>query len=108
MSSEPLLNKIYSETESIDEEIRKFETLINDEPRRIQEQMEAEKTLMPAPDDLEDRRRLKTFYSQISKGQRENVRRHQAKNTFLFILLAVATLSIAWWIYSALVGAGLL
>ena len=108
MSDEPLLNQIYSESESIEEEIRKFETLIKDEPRRIQEQLEAELTTMPPPDDLEDRVREKKFYSQVSRGQAINTRRYKARNSLLFILLTAATLSILWWIYSALQSAGLL
>ena len=55
-------------------------------------------------DDLEDRRREHKFYTQLSRGEIKNERRHQARSTMLFLLLATAIATLSAWIYNFLQG----
>ena len=84
--------------------INELEEFIEDAPERIRKEMEDEITTMPPRDDLEDRRRDHKFYSQLSRGEIRNERRHQARGSLLFILLATAIASLSSWIYAFLQG----
>lgn len=92
----------------LDSEIAKYESLIESAPQKLREQRERERTTMPAPDDFADRRRERRFYADLSKGQIRNERRYRTRNTVLFVLLASATVSICWWIYSELLRNGII
>ncbi len=96
------------ELSELDEEIAKYESLIESAPQRLLDARERERNTIPAPDDFADRRRLKRFNAQLSKGQILNERRYRTRNTILFVLLTAATISICWWIYSELVRNGIL
>jgi len=96
------------ELSDIDHEIAKCESVIEDGPRKLLEQQERERTTMPPPDDFAERRRERRFYADLSRGQIINERRFRTRNTILFVLLAVATLSVCWWIYSSLLRYGIL
>jgi len=97
------------ELNQLDSEIAKFESLIESAPQKLREQRERERTTMPAPDDFADRRRERRFYIELrSKGQVRNERRYRTRNTVLFVLLASATVSIFWWIYSELLRNGVI
>ena len=96
------------ELSELDTEIAKYESLIENAPLKLLEQRERERNTIPAPDDLEDRRRERRFYADLSKGQIINERRYRTRNTVLFVLLAAATVSVCWWIYSSLVRYGVL
>ena len=96
------------ELHQLDSEIAKFESLIESAPQKLREQRERERTTMPAPDDFADRRRERRFYAELSRGQVRNERRYRTRNTVLFVLLAAATVSICWWIYSELLRNGVI
>jgi hypothetical protein len=96
------------ELSNIELEIEKYKSMIESAPLKLLEQQERERTTMPAPDDFADRRRERRFYAELSKGQIINERRYRTRNTVLFVLLAAATVSICWWIYSSLVRYGVL
>jgi len=96
------------ELNQLDSEIAKVESLIESGPQKLREQRERERTTMPAPDDFADRRRERHFYVELSKGQLRNERRYRTCNTVLFVLLAFATVSICWWIYSELLRNGVI
>lgn len=96
------------ELSELDSEIAKFESLIESAPQKLREQRERERTTMPAPDDFADRRRERRFYAELSKGQVRNERRYRTRNTVLFVLLACATVSICWWIYTELIRNGII
>ncbi len=96
------------ELSKIDLEIEKYESMIENAPLKLQEQRNREKTTIPAPDDFADRRRERRFYAELSKGQIINERRYHTRNTVLFVLLAAATISVCWWIYTSLVRYGII
>lgn len=96
----PLTNK----ASHLSQRINKLEQFIEDAPDRIRREMEEERTSMPAPDDLADRQREKVFYTNLSRGQVRNERRHQTQSAFLFILMATAIASLSSWIYTFLQG----
>lgn len=88
--------------------IADLEHLIEEAPRQLQEKLELERTMMPAPDDLADRARERKFYAELSRGELQNERRYRARSTVLFTLSVAATLSLCWWIYAELQRAGVL
>lgn len=94
------------ELSALESEIAKYESMIESAPLKLLEQRERERTTIPAPDDFEQRRREKGFYADLSKGQIINQRRFHTRNTILFVLLAMATASICWWIYQELLRFG--
>ena len=96
------------EVNEIDEEIAKYQNLINDAPQKRQEQRDRERNTIPPPDDFEDRRRQRRFFADLSKGQVINERRYRTRNTVPLVLLAAATLSISWWIYNSLISYGII
>ena len=96
------------ELSEIDLEIQKYESLIEDAPRKLLEQRERERNTIPPPDDFAERRRERRFYAELSKGQIINEKRYHTRNTILFVLLAAATVSVCWWIYSSLVRYGII
>ena len=96
------------ELSELDLEIEKYESLIENAPLKLLEQRERERTTMPPPDDFAERRRERRFYAEMTKGQIANERRYHTRNTVLFVLLAAATISVCWWIYSSLVRYGII
>jgi hypothetical protein len=90
--------------EQIVSHIRQLECFIEEAPDEIRRRMEEEMTMMPAPDDLEEIRRESKFFTQLSRGEIRNERRHQAGGAFLFILLATAIGTLSLWIYNFLQG----
>jgi len=57
---------------------------------------------MPAPDDLNERRRQASFVDQVmSKKEIRNVKRQQAKATILFLMLLLAIVSLGSWVVRA-------
>jgi len=84
--------------------IHKLESFIEEAPGEIRRRMDEEMTMMPPPDDLEEIRREHKFFTQLSRGEIKNERRHQAGGAFLFILLATAIATLSLWIYNFLQG----
>jgi hypothetical protein len=97
-----------SETDVIESRIADLERLIEEAPRKLEEKLELERTMMPAPDDLADRARERKFYAELSRGELQNERRYRARSTVLFTLSVAATVSVCWWIYAELQRAGVL
>ena len=95
---------VVSEEERVQQQLQKLESFLENEPERIRQQMEDERTTMPPPDDIVDRRREKIFYTQLSRGEMRNERRSQAGGALLFVLLASAIAALSSWIYSVLQG----
>ena len=96
-------NPMASQEQALYSQIAKYEDFIEKAPERIREQMEKERTTMPAPDDFAHRRRERAFYAQMSRNEIRNERKYRTRNTVLFVLLAAATVSVCWWIYAELV-----
>jgi len=99
---------IPSREELISSQIESLEQFIEKAPQRLQEEIERERTTMPAPDSIRDREREKKFYHAFSKRQMQNERKFQARNTVLFVLLGSALLATCWWIYAELHRHGIL
>ncbi len=96
--------RLREESNALLDEINKYESLILEAPGKIARQREEKQNTMPAPEELEDRRREKKFHSRLSRGQVRNEHRYQAKNGTLFILLTIAAIALfswAWKIFSA-------
>lgn len=87
---------------AVADEIAKMEEMISSAPDRIRREYEESRTLMPPPDDWEDRQRAKRFNAHLSKGEIRNEHRYQARSTALFVLLIIAICSILSWIVSFL------
>ena len=82
--------------------ITELERFIEDAPERIRREIEAEMTTMPAPDDIDDRRRERKLLARLTRGEIRNERRYQTRSTFLLILLISAIAALSSWIYSVL------
>lgn len=107
-SSFPDLSTVYDESANIDEEIRKFETFLEDAPMRRQEEKEKHLTTMPPPDDLEERERTKKFLKELkSKQEVTNQTRRNNTNRFLLVLLTFAILAMVMWIFQSLKSYGI-
>ena len=94
--------------ELISSQIEHLEHFIERAPQRLQEEIERQRNSMPPPDDMRERARERDFYKYYSKGQTQNERRYQARNTVLFVLLSTALLATCWWIYAELHRHGIL
>lgn len=87
---------------AVAEQIAKMEEMISTAPDRIRREYEESRSLMPPPDDWEDRQREKRFNAHLSKGEIRNEHRYQARSTMLFVLLVIAICSVLGWILSFL------
>jgi len=96
------LNALAEQERAVAEQIAKLEDMISGAPERIRMEYEEQRSLMPPPDDWEDRQRAKRFNAILSKGEVRNEHRYQARSTALFILLSIAILSLLSWIVSFL------
>ena len=96
------LSALVQQERAVAEQISKMEDMIAEAPDRIRREYEESRSLMPPPDDWEDRRRAKRFNAHLSKGEIRNEHRYQARSTALFILLVLSILSLLSWIISFL------
>ncbi len=96
------ISELAVQERTIEEEISKLEEMLTEAPERIRRQYEENRSLMPPPDDWEERQRVRKFHAKLSKGELRNAHRYQTRSTFLFILLSFAILSILAWIYNYL------
>ena len=94
------LSALALQEQAVAEQIAKMEEMISSAPDRIRREYEESRTLMPPPDDWEDRQRAKRFNAHLSKGEIRNEHRYQARSTALFVLLMVAIGSLLSWIVS--------
>lgn len=101
-----MLNKKNKKTEV--DLLSEQELALKEEMRRLEQYIQggAEKeraeqiNTMPAPDELESHRREADFIEQVlSRKEIKNVRRHQTRGLLLFILLAIAILTLGAWAY---------
>ena len=91
---------------AVAEQIAKMEDMIAEAPDRIRREYEETRSLMPPPDDWEDRQRAKRFNVHLSKGEIRNEHRSQARSTTLLVLLIIAICSLMAWILSFLQNLG--
>jgi hypothetical protein len=94
------LSALAEQEQAVAEQIAKMEEMISTAPDRIRREYEESRTLMPPPDDWEDRQRAKRFNAHLSKGEIRNEHRYQARSTALFVLLIIAICSLLSWIAS--------
>lgn len=99
---------VANEADIIASRIADLEQLIEEAPQKLEEKLELERTMMPAPDDFADRARERKFYADLSRGELKNQRRYHARSNVIFTLAVAATLSVCWWIYAELQRAGIL
>ncbi len=98
------LSALVVQERAVAEQIAKMEEMIQTAPDRIRREYEESRSLMPPPDDWEDRQRAKRFHAHLSKGEIRNEHRYQARSTALLVLLVVAICSVLSWIVSFLQG----
>lgn len=96
------LSALADQERALDEQIAKMEDMISTAPDRIRREYEESRSLMPPPDDWEDRQRAKRFNANLSKGEIRNEHRYQTRSTALFVLLLVAICSLLSWIISSM------
>ena len=94
------LSALAAQEMAVAEQISKMEEMISSAPDRIRREYEESRSLMPPPDDWEDRQRAKRFNAHLSKGEIRNEHRYQARSTALFVLLVIAIGSLFSWIVS--------
>ena len=94
------LSALAAQEQAVADQIAKMEDMISSAPDRIRREYEESRTLMPPPDDWEDRQRAKRFNAHLSKGEIRNEHRYQARSTALFVLLVIAIGSLLSWIVS--------
>ena len=94
------LSALAAQEQAVADQIAKMEEMISSAPDRIRREYEESRTLMPPPDDWEDRQRAKRFNAHLSKGEIRNEHRYQARSTALFVLLVIAIGSLLSWIVS--------
>lgn len=87
---------------TVAEQIAKLEEMIHGAPDRIRQEYEESRSLMPPPDDWEDRQRARRFNAHLSKGEIRNEHRYQARSTALFVLLSFAIFMLLSWIVTFL------
>ena len=100
------LSALVEQERAVAEEISKMEDMISSAPDRIRREYEESRSLMPPPDDWEDRQRAKRFNAHLSKGEIRNEHRYQARSTALFVLLVIAICSLLSWFISFLQNLG--
>lgn len=93
------LSNLNSKEQEIRNQIEELQKLIHEAPQKLQQQREEELTTMPAPDELQEMNRERDFFNNLSRGQLKNEHRHQARSALLFVLLTLATLALAAWIW---------
>ena len=96
------LTALVEQERAVAEQIAKMEDMISTAPDRIRREYEESRSLMPPPDDWEDRQRAKRFNAHLSKGEIRNEHRYQARSTVLLVLLVIAICSLLSWIVSFL------
>lgn len=79
-------------------QIDALQSFIQEAPEKLQQQQIDRMTTLPAPEELQQRRREKDLHERLTKGEVKNERRHQARSAILFILLVLALISLAGWI----------
>lgn len=94
------LRALAEQERAVAEEIAKLEDMIGGAPERIRREYEESRSMMPPPDDWEDRQRKKRFEAILTRGEVRNEHRYQARSTVLFVLLSIAILSLLSWIIS--------
>lgn len=94
------LKALVEQERAVAEQIAKMEDMISGAPEKIRREYEESRSLMPPPDDWEDRQRAKRFNAHLSKGEIRNEHRYQARSTFLFVLMTIAICSLLSWIVS--------
>jgi len=83
----------------IQEQLKRLEDFVENEPERARQAEEDRMCTIPAPSEVKERLREKQFMERLSRGELKNEKRHQAKSGLLITLLVIATASIALWIY---------
>jgi len=87
-------------------EIDRIREVINKAPEEIQREEEEKLSVMPAPDELIDRQRERSFDEQVlCRKEIRNEHRHQMRSGLLFIMLVAACVSLTWWIWQIYTGA---
>ena len=96
------LSALVEQERAVADQIAKMEEMISGAPDRIRREYEESRSMMPPPDDWEDRQRAKRFNAHLSKGEIRNEHRYQARSTVLLVLLIIAIGSLLSWIVSFL------
>ncbi|MGJ8677535.1 MAG: hypothetical protein ACSHX0_08460 [Akkermansiaceae bacterium] len=83
----------------IQEKIKKLQEFVEHGPELERAAEEDRLSTLPPPAEVKERQREKQFMEKLSRGELKNEHRHQAKSGFLLLLLIIATISVALWIY---------
>jgi len=95
-----------AEEQALRTEIERMRDLISKAPEEIKREEEERLSIMPAPDELADRQRERSFDDQVlSRKEIRNEHRHQMRSGLLFVMLVAACAAVAWWIWNVYTGA---
>ena len=92
-------SEIERQKEALQAQIIELESFIKDGPLKIQQAERERLQTMPPPDELTHRRRENDFAKRLTKGELKNERRHQARNTLIFLLLLSSIITVSLWVY---------
>lgn len=99
------LGELSQKEKALQEQIRELKDFVAHGPERERQALEERMSTLPPPSEIEDRRREREFLEQVaSRRQIANARRAQASNGFLLVLLLLAIVTIAAWIYRVVMG----
>lgn len=96
------IESLSAQEQAIQERIKKLQDFVEHGPEIERAAEEDRLCTIPAPVEVKEREREKQFMEKLSRGELKNERRHQAKSGLLLILLIIATVSIALWIYKVI------
>lgn len=75
-----------------------------DNQKRIELERAERECMIPPPDDLEIRRKMKVHYAAVSRGEIKNTRKDQSQSLLLLFMLIAATCALVWWGWNLMQG----
>ena len=97
--------EIERQKNALQAQIDELQSFIKQAPEKLQQEEQDRLQTMPAPDELNQRRRENDFANRLTKGELKNERRHQARSALLFALFFSAIICVSLWIYGIIAGA---
>ncbi|MBK1790479.1 hypothetical protein [Persicirhabdus sediminis] len=97
--SERASDELASQEQKLLDEIQRLRDFVENEPDRLRQAEDEAARILPPMDDLDDRRRERSFYERYGRGEIKNERRKQQLSGFLIFLLISASVAMGYWVY---------
>jgi predicted nucleic acid-binding Zn ribbon protein len=91
-----------SDTEQKLRELNAQIKLLQEMPDQIRQEELDRQSILPPSDIVTARVKEKEFDERVNKGQITNTKKEVQRNFFILVLLVIALLSIAWWVFQSL------